>query len=166
MAFIGCSKEDSPPEEISFAELKGTWEVTFYSYDGSTQYNSINNNDSWSTSYHGDAWLLDFYLEINENPNEYSVTGTHKIDYYFTDENGVEYYYVGDQTKNEFGTYVRNSNTNISFNINNDIKHGTILTLDDTTLIINISSSSSEITSGNILETKLRNEYYTFNRVD
>jgi|GEM_PF-2257131 len=162
---IGCSK-DSDKDEISFADLKGTWEVTFYSYDGSTQYNSINNNDSWSTSYHGDAWLLDFHLEITENPNDYSVTGTHKIDFYFTDENGVEYYYVGDQIKNEFGTYVRNSTSNVSFNINNDIKHGTILTLDDSKLIINISSSSSEINADNILETKKRDEYYTYKRIN
>ena len=162
---IGCSK-DSPKDEITFADLKGTWEVTFYSYDGSIQYNAINNNESWSVSYHGDAWLLNFYLEITEDPNDYSVTGTHKIDYYFTDRDGVEYYYVGDQVKNEFGTYVRNSTSNVSFNIDNDIKHGTILTLDDTTLIINISSSSSETNSDNILETRQRNEYYTYKRID
>jgi hypothetical protein len=165
ITLLGCSK-DSKQEEIAFANLKGTWEAVFYSYDGSTEYNSINNNDSWMTSYHGDAWLLDFYLEITENPNEYSVIGTHKIDLYFTDENGVEHYYVGNQTKNEFGTYVRNSNRNISFNVNNDIKHGTILTLNDTTLIINISNSSSEFTSDNILETKQLNEYYTYKRIN
>ena len=61
---------------------------------------------------------------------------------------------------------MRNSTSNVSFNINNDIKHGTILTLDDSTLIINISSSSSEINADNILETKKRDEYYTYKRIN
>jgi len=163
---IGCSKDDSSGEEISFAELKGTWEVTHYNYEGTTTYRSINTNEGWNTSYHGEAWLLNFDMIIGENPNDYNVAGNYKIDFYYTDENGEEFYYVGTQTKDESGTYVRNSNSNVSFHVDDIVKNGNILQLDDSTLEIIISSSSSETTDDNIVETRIRKETYIYKRVD
>lgn len=163
---ISCSKDDSSGEEISFAELKGTWEVTSFNYEGTTTYRSINTNEGWNTSYHAEAWLLNFDMIIGENPNDYNVAGDYKIDFYYTDENGDEYYYVGTQTKDESGTYVRNSNSNVSFHVDDIVKNGNILQLDDTTLEIIISSSSSETTDDNIVETRIRKETYIYKRVE
>ena len=166
IASVGCSKDENSSEPVAFSELSGVWEVTSYSYEGTTSYRAINNNDAWNTSYNAQAWLLDFELIFNEDPNDYSVLGTHKIDYYFTNEDGNEYYYEGDITKNEIGTYVRNSNHNISFTNGSDINHGTIVTLNENTLEINVSMSSSEVNSENILVTHIRNETYVYNRVN
>lgn len=166
IAFAGCSKDENSSEPIVFSELSGVWEVTSYSYEGTTSYRAINNNDAWDTSYYASAWLLDFDLTFNEDPNDYSVIGTHKLDYYFTNEHGNEYYYEADITKNEIGTYVRNSNHNISFTTGSDVNHGTIVTLNDNTLEINVSMSSSEVNSENILVTKVRDENYIYRRVN
>jgi len=166
VALLGCSKDDNSSSERSFAELSGTWKITSYSYEGTTSYRSINSNEAWNTSYYGEGWLLSLIFVFSENPNEYSITGNHNIDHYFTDENGEEFFYYANLVRNETGTYVRNSNTNITFNDDGVYKHSIIQELSDTTLKFNMSYSSSETNSENILITRLRNESYIMERIN
>lgn len=166
ITLIGCSKDDKTTEEISFAELKGTWEVTSYSYNGTTTYNAINTNEAWSTSYFGDGWSLNFNFVFSENPNDYAVSGDHNVDHYYTNQDGQEYYYVGNLERDELGTFTRNSNTSITFNEDGEIKSGTIQELSETTLKFNMIESSSETDSDNVLITRTRNETYILKRLN
>jgi len=164
IVLLGCSKDDSSSSERSFSELSGTWEVTSFSYNGTTTNNDIETNESWSTSYYAEAWMLDFRVTFEENPNSYSFNGNYNIDYYFTNVDGQEYYYYANLDKDDNGIYVRNSNTNLTFNENGDYKHITIHELNETTLKYTSHETSSETTSENVLETRTRTETYIFER--
>ena len=153
IAFLSCSKDDANQEK-KFAELTGNWEVTSYSYQGNTEFRSINSNETWSTSYVGDGWLMNFNFVFSENPNTYAINGQHRIDHYFTDRNGNEYYYSTELNRDEVGTFTRNNNTSLTFNVNELFKEGFIVDLNDTTLKFNITFSSSETDDDNILEHK------------
>jgi len=166
VSLFGCSKDSSTSEEISFAPLAGTWEVTSYSYEGTTTYRAINTNESWSTSYVGDGWSLNFNFVFSEDPNDYTVSGDHNVDHYYTDEDGQEFYYVGNLERNELGTFTRNGNTSITFNENGEFKSGTIQELSETTLKFNMSESSSETNSDNVLVSRVRNETYILTRIN
>jgi hypothetical protein len=166
VALIGCSKDDSPTPERSFAELTGIWEVKSYEYEGTTAYRAINTNEAWNTSYHGAGWLLNFEMSISESPNNYSFDGDHNVDHYFTDENGQEYFYFANLIRNESGTYTRNSNTGLTFNENGDYKQVTIQELNETTLKFRTSESSSETNSDNVLVSKTRIETYILERIN
>ena len=163
---VGCSKDDNISKELSFAELSGKWEVTSYFYDGTTAYRAINNNEAWNTSYYGTGWLLNFNISFNKNPNNFSVSGDHNVDHYFTDENGQEFFYYANLIRDENGTYTRNSNTNVTFNENGDYKNVTIHELNETTLKFTSSESSSETNSDNVLVSRTRNETYVLTRIE
>ena len=166
VCLVGCSKDSSASEEISFASLPGTWEVTSYSYEGTTVYRSINTNESWNTSYVGDGWSLNFNFVFSEDPNDYIVSGDHNIDHYYTDEDGQEFYHVANLERNELGPFIRNGNTSITFNEDGEFKNGTIQELSETTLKFNMSESSSDTNSDNVLVSRIRNETYILNRIN
>jgi hypothetical protein len=165
-SILGCSKDSSTSEETSFASLPGTWEVTSYSYEGTTAYRAINTNESWNTSYVGDGWSLNFNFVFSEDSNDYIVSGDHNIDHYYIDEDGQEFYYVGNLERNELGTFIRNGTTSITFNEDGEFKSGTIQELSETTLKFNMSESSSETNSDNVLVSKVRIETYILNRIN
>lgn len=164
ISLLGCSKDDSSSAERTFADLSGTWEVTSFSYNGTTTENDIETNESSVTSYYAEGWMLDFRVTFQENPNNYSFNGNYNIDYYYTNENGEEYLFYGNLNKNDNGTYVRNSNTNLTFNEGGDYKHVTIHELNDTTLKYSTHETSSETNSDNILISRTRTETYIFER--
>ena len=164
ISLLGCSKEDSSSEERTFADLSGTWEVTSFSYNGSTTFNDIETNESWGTSYHAEGWMLDFRVTFQENPNNYSFNGNYNVDFYYTYPDGEEYLFYGNLDKDDNGTYVRNSDTNLTFNEGGVFKHVTIHELNDSTLKYSTHETSSITTSENILETRTRTETYIFER--
>lgn len=165
-AFISCSKDDDTTSERLFSNLSGTWEVTSYSYDGSTAYRAINTSETWNTTYRGEAWQLNFNFAFSENPNDYTIIGDYNVDHYFTDRNGQEIFYFGNLVKDVLGDYTRNSNTNLTLNDNGEYKQCIIHELSDTTLKFSLSESSSETNSDNVLVSKIRNEIYTLKRIN
>ena len=84
----------------------------------------------------------------------------------FTNEDGQEFYYVGNLERDELGTFTRNGNTGITFNEDGEIKSGTIQELSDTTLKFNMIESGSETDSDNVLITRTRIETYILNRIN
>ena len=166
MIFLSCSKDDKNTVERTFAELSGTWEVTSYEYEGNTTYRSITTDENWNTSFFGAGWLLDFSIVFAESPNDFSVTGNHNVDHYFTDQDGQEFFYYANLERSESGTYTRNSNTSLTFNEQGVYKQGTIQELDETTLKFSTSESSSETNSDNVLISTIRTEIYILNRIN
>lgn len=164
--FIGCSKDGKVITERTFAELSGNWEVTSYEYEGNTAYRSITTDENWDTSFYGAGWLLDFNIAFAENPNDFSITGNHNVDHFFTDEDGQEFFYYANLERSETGTYTRNSNTSLTFNEGGEYKQGTIQELDETTLKFSTSEFSSETNSENVLISRIRTEIYILHRIN
>lgn len=162
MVITSCSKDvsfDSPVQ----AELRGTWIPLLYTYEGHT---TITGNESFeSQTFSGFGWEMNFQMVFGENPNSYSLIGTYFLDHSVTNDQGQFYILTTYNVIDDQGSWSMNSN-DVSVMVDEVTTVMTISELTETSLILRISTTSSEIASDNVTTTETSiNEEYVLQRL-
>ena len=108
---------------------------------------------------------MNFQMVFGENPNSYSLIGTYFLDHSVTNDQGQFYILTTYNVIDDQGSWSMVSN-DVSVMVDDVTTVMTISELTETSLILRISTTSSEIASDNVTTTETSiNEEYVLQRL-
>ena len=159
---FGCSKEvDEAPNPVQ-APLTGVWEAYLYTFQGN--FSTVFPDDFEFTEFAAISLELDIFMTFEENPNTYSLEGPYLMEYSETHEGDTQQYLLLDVFEDQ-GSWTIDGNI-ITLMIDGEEVTAGISQLSDTTLILRINTSRSEIEDDNFTTTTInKEESYYFQRI-
>lgn len=154
---FACSNESDEFTSPVQAELKGTWKVIQYRFEGRTT--EVDFDGSSYYDFTGIAGNMDLFMVFNDE-GDYSSDGYYYLDNQIQTDEGDTFFWVNYHTVNENGNWEITGNV-IDVMLENEDRTIGISELTQTNMTLRINTASSEIDDDN-MTTTTTNKQETF----